>query len=394
MCGLVGMMSSNMNLKHKDVLTDLLYLDTWRGRDSTGVAVIRQNGLTDVMKSTVPGFEFIDGPKLGQFLRSTDYVWIGHNRFGTVGKNTKANAHPFMVEDDAGDCIMVGAHNGTLKNKYSLKNHDLYGTDSEALFNNIAAEGLEATLAKTEGAWALTYYDHWIDKMCFVRNGGRPLWYAFSENKNTVFWASEAWMLNIACSRRDIAITKPEQFEVDTLYTIDAPVKVNEELSFEKKGGVVGKQPVGFFRGNVPGWTGGQAGPTAQRQTNPQAQQKAGPGASSSGTLSVKDGQKQGTTTSPSSNGQSGNNNVVPIDHAKTYRGFGGTQISRADLEEQLSDGCHWCEVHSIAPEDKFGWLAPGVPVCANCLDGEHEEKAEILSWFDSGLGDNKVTVN
>jgi len=184
----------------------MLYLDTWRGQDSTGVAAIRHNADTVIMKSTVPGYEFVEGNKLSHHLRLNDFCWIGHNRFGTMGKNIESNAHPFSIKDEQGGCLIVGAHNGTLKNKHALIDHAVFGTDSEALFNNISIEGLEKTLEKVEGAWALTYYDHLEEELRIVRNSERPLFYAFEEGGKTLIWASEMWMIRVACSRYGVKL--------------------------------------------------------------------------------------------------------------------------------------------------------------------------------------------
>src|ERR1044072_2205219 len=235
MCGLVGVFSSNMLVKHKDVLSALLYLDTWRGRDSTGVAAIRHNADTHVLKSTIPGYEFVEGNKLDQHLKLNDFCWIGHNRYGTVGKNIKTNAHPFMIDDEEGCCTIVGAHNGTLKNKHVLKDHLTFGTDSEALFNNISEEGLEATLPKIEGAWALTYYDHREEELRIIRNSERTLFYAYEEGKKTLFWASEQWMIRIATSKYGIKLEddKVYAFSEDTLYRFAAPNTLKEVRTCE-----------------------------------------------------------------------------------------------------------------------------------------------------------------
>ncbi len=392
MCGLVGIYSSNMRAKHKDVLAALLYLDTWRGRDSTGVAAIRHNADTAILKSTVPGYEFVEGPKLENHLKPNDFCWIGHNRFGTTGKNIKTNAHPFEILDDDGSCILVGAHNGTLKNKHALMDHVEFGTDSEALYNHIANTSLEETIPLVEGAWALTYYDHIAEELRFIRNKERPLFYAFEEGKKTLIWASEMWMIRVACSRSDIKLQddKVFSFAEDTLYAFPAPEKLDEELTHTRKGGLVGKTPA-FFQGGVwesGRWTSGSRGQgsntnqTTHTQGTQTAQSTAtstaaltaggaGSSSSQSGTSSGSSGGKQPSANATSFSGAS--SNVRNILTAKKYKGYQGVLLSKTELENQLAGGCGWCEAEFIGEKDRYAWLAPSKPVCAKCLDGTHE---------------------
>jgi glucosamine 6-phosphate synthetase-like amidotransferase/phosphosugar isomerase protein len=392
MCGLVGIYSSNMLAKHKDVLSAMLYLDTWRGRDSTGVAAIRHNADTVVLKSTVPGYEFVEGPKLDQHLKLNDFCWIGHNRFGTMGKNIKTNAHPFTIDDDQGACLLVGAHNGTLKNKHVLLDHVKFGTDSEALYNNIAVEGLEKSIEKVEGAWALTYYDHIEEELRIIRNKERPLFYAFEEGKKTLIWASEMWMIRVACSRYDVKLEgdKVFAFAEDTLYRFPAPMKMNEEIGMERKGGIVGKQTPTFFQNwNRERCTGGETGGHTTTHTQGAATR---PGSSTSSTAiaasstqsttpPLNNGEKLVVTNASSSddtsNGQP-DGKVRDILSAKKYKGYSGVLLTAKELELQLENGCGWCELEFITEKDKFAWLAPSKPICHKCLTGEPEPDKKI----------------
>lgn len=373
MCGLVGIMSSNMLIKHKDALASLLYLDTWRGRDATGVAALRQNADTAILKATVPGYDFVDQPKFEHHLKLNDFLWIGHNRFGTMGKNIKTNAHPFTVEDEQGTCLLVGAHNGTLTNKHVLSDSHLFGTDSEALFNNIAKEGVDNTLSKVEGAWALTYYDHVTEEFCVVRNKERPLHYAFSEDNKTLLWASESWMLKVVCSRHDIKLkdNKIFVFEEDTLYSVSVPLKLNEELVMKSRGGVAGKPPV-FFR--------------TANQNRYQFDRIGGTGGAS---------QSQAETQTPKSTKNTQlTSNVSPIDSGKKYKGYKGELLSLRQLKDQLQDGCQWCQDVEITPDDKgYGWLASEYPICSKCISGEHKQQEMVDALFNH-LDDKSVVFN
>lgn len=400
MCGLVGLYSSNFFARHKQCLESLLYLDTWRGRDSTGVAAVRHNADTAILKSTVPGYEFIEGNKLDQHLRLNDFCWIGHNRYGTVGRNIKTNAHPFSILDEQGSCMIVGAHNGTLKNKHALKEHVQFGTDSEALFYNIALSSIEEVIPQLEGAWALSWYDHAAEELRFLRNKERPLFYAWEEDRKTIMWASEQWMLRIAASRAGIKLfeDKVYDFTEDNLYTFPAPEKMNQELELVRKGAVVGREPAAFFRPHHgSGWwengtwraagsgTGGADAkrPTTQPQTTPQASQtRAGNPqtspivSSASGTPTTAAGGQPQTKSEPSSNtppSSEFDDNVVQIANGKRYKNFAGKLMSKRQLEEVLDAGCAWCELEHIAVTDRFAWLSMDKPVCSKCLHGHQD---------------------
>lgn len=407
MCGLVGVYSSNMFSKHEDVLRDLLYLDTWRGKDSTGVAALRSNSDTAVLKSTVPGYEFIEHPRLKQHLKLNDFCWIGHNRYGTIGKNIKANAHPFTIDDEDGCCIIVGAHNGTLKNKHVLMDHTDFGTDSEALFNHIANTSLEETIPLVEGAWALTYYDHQEEELRFLRNKERSLHYAYEEGRKTMIWASEAWMIRTACSRNNVKLDEDKVYlcAEDTLYSFPVPLKMNDEIKCERKGGLVGKAPV-FFQGGWRAperWASGASGTRTDSGKTPQqiaeerirkAQETAEQmrkqreegqllqtgSSTQSGTTEKTAGEKLTSASDSSSSEQSKGakgvvSNVVNILTTKKYKGYGGAKLTLKQLQNQLASGCGWCEEEFIDHEDKHAWLAPGKPVCVKCLTGTHEDK-------------------
>ena len=125
-------------------------------------------------------------------------VLIGHNRSATIGDKIEENAHPFMFDH------VIGAHNGTLDTSCikGLINHQLYGTDSQAIFATISAKGVDAALKEMSGAWALTWFDNRDSTFNMLRNDKRPLHYTYSHDRNTLIWASEAEMLEYVLLRR------------------------------------------------------------------------------------------------------------------------------------------------------------------------------------------------
>jgi predicted glutamine amidotransferase len=261
MCGLVGL-AGNFYAKHSKMMKILLWLDTWRGRHSTGIATVSREREIDLFKRAIPGYEFVDHPVVDRIMGHTDRVWLGHNRHATIGVINAYNAHPFIVEDDRGVFDFVGAHNGTLSNRYNAFKKDGplkpeagdYGTDSEALMNAIYHHGPADTMKEIEGAWALTWYDRRNDSINFLRNKERTLYFTYVFNtepdkkkkhqtSDTIAWASEMWMLRTAAEKADLWIGEIFYFTEDTLYTFHIPKEVSGTMVYSSKGGMTGKSP-------------------------------------------------------------------------------------------------------------------------------------------------------
>jgi predicted glutamine amidotransferase len=218
MCGLVGV-AGNLYKAHTDAFTDMLFCDTLRGNDSTGVISSDQKGDLIYIKRLGPASDLIDVRGYDEVVAVNRRMIMGHNRSATIGGKSKLNAHPFIFDRYA------GAHNGTLANvaRNRMKDNHKYGTDSEALIGNIEFEGIEATINKLEGAWALTILDRDEMTLNFIRNDQRPLFYAFDKKREVLLWASEVGMLMWIMSRRGIEADKFHQLPVDMLYTFKIP---------------------------------------------------------------------------------------------------------------------------------------------------------------------------
>lgn len=212
MCGLVGA-AGNVTVDVKDVFTQLLLVDVVRGHHATGAAMVKRVDDHILMeKAPIPSPIWIGTKQYQDLIGNIGLkVLIGHNRYATVGEKNTANSHPFQFDG------LVGAHNGTLEN-WALKTLDDYktfGTDSEALYNSIAKNGLKETIGNMGGAWALTWFDKKNNTINLLRNNKRPLYYAYSENRENLFWASEADMLEWIVKRHKIKIFENGIYECE-----------------------------------------------------------------------------------------------------------------------------------------------------------------------------------
>lgn len=234
MCGLVGFVGDN-TVKNKDIFSFMLLVDQIRGFHSTGVATI-DKGDVSIIKKAMHSTDFLDLKPVNKLINASKYsAVLGHNRAATRGKVISENAHPFEVGD------ITLAHNGTLTNQSLLPDSRSFEVDSENITHAINKEGIDATLLKLQGAFALTWYDYASDTVNLIRNDERTLYYCFSEDSKSLYWASESWMLSVAAGKAGVKITKPVLLPTGRLLSINMskynPVKdsIADHISFDNK---------------------------------------------------------------------------------------------------------------------------------------------------------------
>ncbi|HET8689263.1 MAG TPA: hypothetical protein VFM18_21845 [Methanosarcina sp.] len=254
MCGIVSVVGT-IDYKADKVFKDLLILDSLRGEDSTGAAFITRQDETNVIKQVGDPFTLLDRAKFASFKNKSNKVIIGHNRWATTGKVNNKNAHPFDFT------TIVGVHNGTLKNKYKLQDHNNYDTDSEALYHNIEIKGLRETIEDVEGAYALVWYNKVDNSINMLRNKERPLTFAHTKDKKLLLIASEAWMIRVAAERNGLELDTVLALPEDTHYSYTVP-DASKEFDKAHIRGIKQKEPVRVFTHGV-----GQKSST----TNPKA---------------------------------------------------------------------------------------------------------------------------
>ncbi len=151
MCGIVGYVGRQ---KAASIMLEGLKRLEYRGYDSAGLAVLQEEGVTNV-KSVG---RVANLAKLASGKRLTGTTGISHTRWATHGGVTDANAHPHVSSD--GQVVLV--HNGVIENYVAIKKFLLtkgYSfaseTDTEVLANliayHLAKEPLSGTSAQAPG---------------------------------------------------------------------------------------------------------------------------------------------------------------------------------------------------------------------------------------------------
>lgn len=222
MCGIVGFITKSGMLKHKKYFVEALYSDALRGFHSTGMTLVNEH--TDIVKTHKKAFQasdFFDLKATDTMINelTNSKVAIGHNRHATYGKIIHENAHPFTH----GSITMV--HNGSLRSQYELPDYTKFDVDSEVICYSLSQIGVENTISKLNGAFALVWYDAKSKTVNMIRNSERELYIGTTKDSEDVFFASESGMLKWIAERNQIVLDKVELLTVGTLYTFTVPEK-------------------------------------------------------------------------------------------------------------------------------------------------------------------------
>ena len=240
MCGLIGV-AGVTNGKDAAIFRQMLIADYFRGKDSTGIFAVDENGELDTFKKVVDPITFTETKGYDRLIDPAIYgtqriksvkdkrtIWAGHNRAATAGAVTARNAHPFTC----GDITLM--HNGTLTKQYLLPDYARFNVDSENICHSINEIGLVDTLPKLCGAFALVWYNKAENTLNFIRNGEREFNVAFTET--TMYWASEGMMLEWILNRN--GIKTEEVYELPTYQHLCIDFETNkittEDLSAHK----------------------------------------------------------------------------------------------------------------------------------------------------------------
>ena len=220
MCGIVGVVSNCVNgftQKEMDVFTNLLFLDTIRGFDSTGVFGVHNNSNLVLHKDAINGLDFLGTAEYRAFraeMISSGKMVVGHNRAATRGNVVDTNAHPFVVDDK-----IVLVQNGTYKGDH--KHHKNTEVDTEAMAHVISESAtIEEALQKINAAYAFVWYNADDKTLNLIRNHERPLYLADFHGTGFAF-ASESTMLSYSFGRAEVPLkAPPELLPEHTLVTL------------------------------------------------------------------------------------------------------------------------------------------------------------------------------
>ena len=194
MCGIVGYVGKNRSVV--DVLIDGLRRLEYRGYDSSGIAVAKEDSFSVVR--SIGKLKNLEEVLRDKELKGTS--GIGHTRWATHGKPSQENAHPHCSNRTA------IVHNGIVENYRELKS-DLESqgrlffseTDTEVVAHLIDMELekgfslLESVIAVTQslnGSYAIAAIEERTPgNIVVAKNGGSPLVLGLSERE--VFLASD-----------------------------------------------------------------------------------------------------------------------------------------------------------------------------------------------------------
>jgi len=227
-CGIVGA-AGVLNNKEKDAVRDLLIMDALRGKHSTGLIAVNKAGEATYAKKAVTPYDFLDMASVYKKFNAFDNrVLVGHNRYATKGAINNTNAHPFSHGD------ITGVHNGTIRKQHRLVDHKDFEVDSENIIHSLNKVGEDETVKNLEGAYALVWWNNKEQRLKFLRNSERPLFFTASEDAKTIYWASEKYMLKAALHRNGLKHQAILPFEEDMLYTFDLKLGINMPQPLEK----------------------------------------------------------------------------------------------------------------------------------------------------------------
>lgn len=206
MCGIFGYAGNKSNAAQV-TLDGLKRLD-YRGYDSWGIAALNNGKITvekkvgkienATLNSQLSTLHVANG---SQPMRNNSQLSIGHTRWATTGKVTKANAHPHFAKDKS----FALAQNGIVDNYKELKNRLLKKghlfksqTDTEVIVRLIEEElkktgnlraAIQAAFSQLEGRSTIIILTN--DNQILAARNGSPLVIGVNQETGEFYFSSD-----------------------------------------------------------------------------------------------------------------------------------------------------------------------------------------------------------
>ena len=216
MCGIVGAVAERNVV---EILLEGLKRLEYRGYDSAGVALLKNDGTLTRIRRTGKVQELADAVAEGEALGTTG---IAHTRWATHGGVTEANAHPhFSIER------VAVVHNGIIENYVNLKGQlkeqgytFTSDTDTETIAHTVHEElksgkalldAVQSAVKTFHGAYGTVIMDKEDPSRVVVARSGSPLVIGLGLGEN--FIASDQMAL-LPVTRRFIFLEEGDVAEI------------------------------------------------------------------------------------------------------------------------------------------------------------------------------------
>ena len=211
--------------------TDNLLFNESRGREASGVAILKRNTPAVVFKAPIPAQEFIKRPLYTQLLDGIDAqttLILGHTRRPTKGSPvSNENNHPIQAGD------VIGVHNGHINNDDLLFANchceregevdseiifQLLWSELPGAFSDVELTAVQANLQKLEGKFVILAGDERQPDKLLVVKRSNPLSLHYHPEWQALIFSSRYIFLRKTFGR----VVLKENLSSDKIFIFDA----------------------------------------------------------------------------------------------------------------------------------------------------------------------------